>query len=317
MSALPTRLSFLRTIINKIRPLLWKILGVEQPRALIELLNEYPPQSIDNEQTMAYQLWKILGVEQPRGLVEQLSAFSPQSLVDEQMMVYRDRLALMESHVNWRLYGMPAKIHNVKLEQAALISASGEVEWALETFRNNSKKPPQPILDNIANVQSAFIFPGDENVEWDYFQDIFNQTPNITIIEDTSDLYRTGAHPTIKEQNNVQVLSVTAGDVTARLADPEFDLVWLSSVLERVTPIQAQILLKHAFNALRPEGVCAGVFEEYTYTNAGLYWMDVRRIRPITSEYINFLAKNAGFQNIKIKQHSPSSTRFTYQLKAT
>ena len=103
MSVLPTRLSFLRTIINKIRPLLWKILGVEQPRALIELLNEYPPQSIDNEQTMAYQLWKILGVEQPRGLVEQLSAFSPQSLVDEQMMVYRDRLALMESHVNWRL----------------------------------------------------------------------------------------------------------------------------------------------------------------------------------------------------------------------
>ena len=283
MSVLPTRLSFLRTIINKIRPL----------------------------------LWKILGVEKPENLVEQLSAFSPQSLVDEQMMVYRDRLALMESHVNWRLYGMPAKIHNVKLEQAALISASGEVEWALETFRNNSKKPPQPILDNIANVQSAFIFPGDENVEWDYFQDIFNQTPNITIIEDTSDLYRTGAHPTIKEQNNVQVLSVTAGDATARLADPEFDLAWLSSVLERVTPIQAQILLKHAFNALRPEGVCAGVFEEYTYANAGLYWMDVRRIRPITSEYINLLAKNAGFQNIKIKQNSPSSTRFTYQLKAT
>ena len=152
MSVLPTRLSFLRTIINKIRSL----------------------------------LWKILGVEKPENLVEQLSAFSPQSLVDEQMMVYRDRLALMESHVNWRLYGMPAKIHNVKLEQAALISASGKVEWALETFRNNSKKPPQPILDNIANVQSAFIFPGDENVEWDYFQDIFNQTPNITIIEDTA-----------------------------------------------------------------------------------------------------------------------------------
>ena len=77
MSVFPTRLSFLRRIINKIRSLLWKILGVEQPRALIELLNEYPPQSIDNEQTMAYQLWKILGVEQPRGLIEQLSAFSP------------------------------------------------------------------------------------------------------------------------------------------------------------------------------------------------------------------------------------------------
>jgi len=283
MSVLPTRLSFMRPIINKIRSL----------------------------------FWKILGVEKPENLVEQLSAFSPQSLVDEQMMVYRDRLALMESHVNWRLYGMPAKIHNVKLEQAALISASGEVEWALETFRNNSKKPPQPILDNIANVQSAFIFPGDENVEWNYFQDIFNQTPNITIIEDTSDLYRTKDHPPIKEQSSVQVLRISAAESTARLIKQEFDFIWLSSVLERITPLQAQILLKHAFHALRSEGVCAGVFEEYTNANAGLYWMDVRRIRPITSEYINLLSKNAGFQNIKINQDSPSSTRFTYQLKAT
>ena len=232
-------------------------------------------------------------------------------------MVYRDRLALMESHVNWRLYGMPAKIHNIKLEQAALISASGDVEWALKTFRNNSKKPPQPILDNIANVQSAFIFPGDENVEWDYFQDIFNRTPNITIIEDTSDLYRTKDHPPIKEQSCVQVLRISAAESTARLIKQEFDFIWLSSVLERITPLQAQILLKHAFHALRSEGVCAGVFEEYTNANAGLYWMDVRRIRPITSEYINLLSKNAGFQNIKINQDSPSSTRFTYQLKAT
>jgi len=283
MFVLSTRLSFLRPIFHKIRSL----------------------------------LWKILGVENPENLVDQLNAFYPQSLVDEQMMVYRDRLALIESHVNWRLYGMPAKIHNVKLEQASLISASGEVEWALETFRNNSKKPPQPILDNIANIQSAFIFPGDENVEWDYFQDIFNLTPNITIIEDTSDLYRTKDHPPIKEQSCVQVLRISAAESTARLIKQEFDFIWLSSVLERITPLQAQILLKHAFHALRPEGVCAGVFEEYTNANAGLYWMDVRRIRPITSEYINFLAKNAGFQNIKINQNSPSSTRFTYQLKAT
>ena len=283
MFVLSTRLSFLRPIIHKIRSL----------------------------------LWKILGVEKPENLVEQLSAFSPQSLVDEQMMVYRDRLALIESHVNWRLYGMPAKIHNIKLEQAALISASGDVEWALKTFRNNSKKPPQPILDNISNVQSAFIFPGDKNVEWDYFQDIFNRTPNITIIEDTSDLYRTKDHPPIKEQSCVQVLRISAAESTARLIKQEFDFILLSSVLERITPLQAQILLKHAFHALRSEGVCAGVFEEYTNANAGLYWMDVRRIRPITSEYINLLSKNAGFQNIKINQDSTSSTRFTYQLKAT
>jgi len=32
MSVLPTRLSFMRPIINKIRSLLWKILGVEKPK---------------------------------------------------------------------------------------------------------------------------------------------------------------------------------------------------------------------------------------------------------------------------------------------
>ena len=42
-------------------------------------------------------LWKIL------------SKISPQNLVDEQIMSYRDRLTLLESHINWRLYGIPTK----------------------------------------------------------------------------------------------------------------------------------------------------------------------------------------------------------------
>ena len=314
MSALPTRLSFFRPTINKIRTLLWKILGVEQPRGLIELLNEYPPQSLADEQTMAYRLWKILGVEKPRSLVEQLSAFSPQSLVDEQMMLYRDRLAVVESHVNWRLYGIPAETHNIKLEQAALFSRSGEVEWALEKFRKNLKSSSPPVIENIADVQSVFMFPGDENLEWTYFQSVFRKSPNITVIEDDSDLYRTGAHPTIKEQNNIQVLSVTAGDAAARLVDPEFDFVWLSSVVERLTPLQSQILLKRAFSALIPNGICAGYFEEYSLTNAGMYWADVRRVRPLTSEFMHLLAKNAGFRIVKIYQDSTVSSRYIYNL---
>ena len=68
-----------------------------------------------------------------------LSEISPQNLVNEQIISYRDRLALLESQVNWRLYGIPAQNHNIKLEQAQLFSGSGEVEWALEKFRKNLK----------------------------------------------------------------------------------------------------------------------------------------------------------------------------------
>ena len=247
-------------------------------------------------------LWKIL------------SEISPQNLVDEQIMSYRDRLALLESHVNWRLYGIPAQMHNIKLEQAQLFSGSGEVEWALEKFRKNLKIFSPPVIENICDVESVFMFPGDENLELTYFKTIFSKSPRITVIEDKSDLFRSGEHQNIKEQKNLQVLIVNAAEAAARLATSEFDFVWLSSVVERLTPLQSQILLKHAFSALIPNGICAGYFEEYSLTNAGMYWVDVRRVRPLTSEFMHLLAKNAGFRIVKIYQDSTVHSRYIYNL---
>ena len=241
-------------------------------------------------------LWKIL------------SEISPQNLVDEQIMSFRDRLALLESHVNWRLYGIPAQIHNIKLEQAQLFSGSGEVEWALEKFRKNIKNFSPPVIENISDVESVFIFPGDENMELAYFKKIFSKSPRITVIEDKSDLFRSGEHPVIIEQKNVQVLYVNLSDSAARLTTSEFDFVWLSSVVERLTPLQSQILLKRAFSALLPNGICAGYFEEYSLTNAGMYWADIRRVRPLTSEFMQLLAKNADFRIVKIFQDSTVSS---------
>ena len=247
-------------------------------------------------------LWKIL------------SEISPQNLVDEQIMSYRDRLALLESHVNWRLYGIPAQMHNIKLEQAQLFSGSGEVEWALEKFRKNLKIFSPPVLENISDVKSVFMFPGDENLELTYFKTIFSKSPRITVIEDKSDLFRSGEHQNIKEQKNLQVLIVNAAEAAARLTTSEFDFVWLSSVVERLTPLQSQILLKHAYSALIPNGICAGYFEEYSLTNAGMYWVDVRRVRPLTSEFMHLLAKNAGFRIVKIYQDSTVSSRYIYNM---
>ena len=247
-------------------------------------------------------LWKIL------------SEISPQNLVDEQIMSYRDRLALLESHVNWRLYGIPAQIQNIKLEQAQLFSGSGEVEWALGKFRQNLKTCTPPVIENISNVESVFMFPGDENLEFTYFKTIFSKSPRITVIEDKSDLFRSGEHPAIIEQKNVQVLIVNAEEAAVRLTTSEFDFVWLSSVVERLTPLQSQILLKRAFSALVPDGICAGYFEEYSLTNAGMYWADVRRVRPLTSEFLHLLAKNAGFRIVKIYQDSTVSSRYIYNL---
>ena len=243
-----------------------------------------------------------------------LSEISPQNLVDEQIMSYRDRLALLESQVNWRLYGIPAKIHNIKLEQAQLFSGSGEVEWALEKFRKNIKIFSPPVIENISDVGSVFMFPGDENMELAYFKKKFSKSPRITVIEDKSDLFRSGQHPDIIEQSNLKVLSVNAAEAASRLTTSEFDFVWLSSVVERLTPLQSQILLKRVFNALLPNGICAGYFEEYSLINAGIYWADIRRVRPVTSEFMHLLAKNASFSIVKIFQDRTLSSRYIFYL---
>ena len=81
MAKLPRHLGFTRPLIFFIRKILWKILGAGDTGAIIEEINHFPrSQSIDHRMVA---LW--------------------------------ERLNILESHVNWRLHGLPSRLENVKL----------------------------------------------------------------------------------------------------------------------------------------------------------------------------------------------------------
>ena len=128
MAKLPTKLSFMRPLIFSLRKIFWKILGAS-----------------DTVATM-----------------RQIGPFPPPTPVDNRMMRLWERLNILESHINWRLHGLPPRIVNVKLEQAGLLAGSGEVEGALEIFKQHSLKTPQfpdHLCKKISKSQAIFVFP--------------------------------------------------------------------------------------------------------------------------------------------------------------
>jgi len=91
--------------------------------------------------------WKILGASDTTGIIEEINFFPRSKPVDHRMNAIWERLNILESHVNWRLHGLPPRLLNVKLEQASLLAGSGEIEAALETFKQHCPiQPPLPEL---------------------------------------------------------------------------------------------------------------------------------------------------------------------------
>ena len=104
-----------------------------------------------------------------------------------------ERLNILESHVNWRLHGLPPRLVNVKLEQASLLAGSGEIEAALDTFKQNCPLPPplpEFLIKKVSESRSIFMFPGDRNHEWNAVRSHLDSDAKVTIIDDTSDLLR-------------------------------------------------------------------------------------------------------------------------------
>ena len=77
-------------------------------------------------------IWKILGASNTAGVIEEITLFPRSKPIDHRMMGLLERLNILESHINWRLHGIPPRLVNVKLEQAGLLAGSGEIEAAIE-----------------------------------------------------------------------------------------------------------------------------------------------------------------------------------------
>ena len=154
-------------------------------------------------------IWRILGAEDSAGIIEEIS-FSPRTKpVDHRMNVLWERLNILESHINWRLHGLPPRLVNVKLEQAKLLAGSGEIESALETFKKNCPIPPslpELMIKIVAEARSIFMFPGDNNNEWNTVRPHLHSEAKVTIVDDTSDLLRHDNDNELLENEQVTVL---------------------------------------------------------------------------------------------------------------
>ena len=246
-------------------------------------------------------IWKILGAHNTSAVIRNIGPFPPPEPVDNGMIRIWDRLNILESHVNWRLHGLPPRLVNVKLEQAGLLAGSGEMEEVLEILKQNSLATPEfPefLVNKISRARAIFMFPGDNNQEWNAVQPHLHSDAKVILIDDTSDLFRYKETDELVENDRVKVLRSSAIDCSARLVEPEFDLIWISSILQRLTPLQAMIILKRSQSALVKEGVCAGMISSL---NKEASWPDPRWLHPFNLKQIESLIKYSGLNSVKFQ----------------
>lgn len=241
---------------------------------------------------------KFLGLYELRNFVGTRGGIN--SPIDMLMVRMSDRLSVLESQVNWRLYGMPARVCNIKLEQTRLLAGSGDVEKALNELKiigGNSKVtfPDSIIPSSFSNV---ILFEGDET---DELISKFVNCESLIVVEDESDLFFPIKNQSKKmtRGKGVETLTVPFSSALARLNHPEFEFVWFSSFIERITPIQAQIAFMRTYNSLHQKGIFSGCFVDYSLADVGSYWLDPRRLRPITREFVKAVAVKSGFSTVE------------------
>ena len=142
------------------------------------------------------------------------------------------------------------------------------------------------------------MFPGDNNQEWKTFQPLLHSDAKVTLVDDTSDLFRYKEDNELSENERVKVLRSSVIDCSARLIEPEFDLIWISSILQRLTPLQAMIILKRIQSALVKEGVCAGMISSL---NKEASWPDPRWVHPFNLKQIESLFIYSGLKSVKFQ----------------
>ena len=246
-------------------------------------------------------IWKVLGASDTDGIIEEITLFPRSKPIDNRMMGLLERLNILESHINWRLHGLPPRLVNVKLEQAALLAGSGEIEDAIETFKQHC--PPFPsfpdfLIEKVSRSRSIFMFPGDNNHEWNAVQPLLHSDGKVTLIDDTADLFRYQEDDELSESEQVNVLRSSAIDASARFIQQEFDLIWISSTLQRLTPIQAMIILKRCQKALLPGGVCAGIITDQTKNPS---WPDPRWLHPFSHKQLETLIQYSELNSVKFQ----------------
>lgn len=235
-------------------------------------------------------------------------------LTDERLNILTDRLGIAESTLHWRLYGLPSRLINLKLEQARIYAGSNDVEAAIadlkQAFNKVSPDNLERLLPEILTRPAGSPSPDQKSIVVEnsigaettvLLKNLHDQA--VTLIRDTSDLFFRKAEATVSSITSSRVTTLEVPAIASGILcdSNSLHLAWISSSLERFTPIQAIVLLKRIRDGLLPDGKCAGIFCDYTIETAGTYFLDIRRLRPINRASIEFLFKTSGFSFIEFR----------------
>ena len=246
------------------------------------------------------------------------NTLSAEELLSQRISILADRLGILESVVNWRLYGMPARVVNIKMEQAGLLSASGDVEWALSQFQSQEPLPNFALLHSClpqGSIQKALVFPGFKNQEFQFFKGLYNQA-NFFVIDDPFDLYNIDPATKLEETDTTKVLTINSYHAASLFSNIQWDFLWISSLFERMTPIQILIFLKRAYLSFQEHPfVLTGYFTDYEETVKEKYFLDPRRLRPLTKDVIKYYIQLSGFKDIQFYEENQSMGRYFFQIQ--
>ena len=78
-------------------------------------------------------------------------------------------------------------------------------------------------------------------------------------------------------------------------------MIWISSILDRVTPIQGMILLRRSRSALSPGGTFAGMILS---PNKEEIWPDPRLVNQFNLKQIDLLFQYSGIESVKFESWS-------------
>ncbi len=226
-----------------------------------------------------------------------------------------DRIAVLESQINWRIYGLPARIENIKLEQAAILAGSGDVESALELLSKSALTPSLEIITasiKSISAHSAAIFGSSVPNETNFIYDELKEKASLLLIRDSANLFNESWALNLSAQTQMgcALVEVSLASTAALFSPDKFDFIWFSNILERLTPIQTQILVQKASKSLLKDGLIAGYFLNYDCCDHGLYWQDPRRLRPMTQVSVEAFFKAVGFTEIQFRREDDGFTHF-------
>lgn len=249
-------------------------------------------------------------VKRSRALARRLTGLQQElderlATLENRLSVLTDRVGIAETIVQWRLHGIPKRMENLKLEEAPLLAGAGDVERALKTLSSltDENSASSGINGLPESVSKALVFAGDRNEE---YREIRARYPSahLWVVDDEGDLFRTSPHLRIAENDLTRSLRVREPSAAALLAGERWDLVWLSSALERLSPVQTTVLLQRAAASRAQGGVVAGYFADFARLDPGAYFADPRRLRPLSVTFVGSIARACGFEHVEFEPES-------------